>query len=94
MGDYLSLAGGARKGADVPEAFVIRANGEATRFAEAGDWFLPAFSSPLKVAIYPGDTVVVPENMNKTTVFRELASYATLLYKLGLGAAAIKVLRD
>jgi protein involved in polysaccharide export with SLBB domain len=92
VGDYLGLAGGARKGADVPEAFVIRANGEATRFAESGAWI--SFSSPLKAPIYPGDTVVVPENMNKTTVYRELASYATLLYQLGLGVAALKVLRD
>lgn len=92
VGDYLGLAGGARKGADVPEAFVIRANGEATRFAESRAWI--SFSSPLKAPIYPGDTVVVPEDMNKTTVYRELASYATLLYQLGLGVAALKVLRD
>jgi hypothetical protein len=52
------------------------------------------FSDPSRAQVFPGDTVVVPENMNKTTIYRELASFATLLYQFGLGAAAIKVLKD
>jgi protein involved in polysaccharide export with SLBB domain len=90
--DYVNLAGGPRKGADVSESFVIRANGEAARFEGAG--LLPSFAKSHSAQVFPGDTVVVPENMNKTTVYRELASFATLLYQFGLGAAALKVLKD
>jgi hypothetical protein len=52
------------------------------------------FSDSRSAQVFPGDTIVVPENMNKTTVYRELASFATLLYQFGLGAAALKVLKD
>jgi len=90
--DYVKLAGGARKGADVSESFVIRANGEASRFE--GNGLLPSFAKSSSAQVFPGDTVVVPENMNKTTVYREVASFATLLYQFGLGAAALKVLKD
>jgi protein involved in polysaccharide export with SLBB domain len=92
--DYLGMAGGPTKGADSSEMFLIRANGEAQRVASNGGVFGVNWTGASAAPIYPGDTVVVPENMNKTTVFRELASYATLLYQLGLGAAAIKVLQD
>jgi protein involved in polysaccharide export with SLBB domain len=92
--DYLGMAGGPTKGADSSEMFLIRANGEAQRAARNGGLFGVNWSGVSAALIYPGDTLVVPENMNKTTVYRELASYATLLYQLGLGAAALKVLRD
>jgi protein involved in polysaccharide export with SLBB domain len=92
--DYLSMAGGPTKGADSSEMFLIRANGEARRVEINGGFLGVRLANESAARIFPGDTVVVPENMNKTTVYRELASYATLLYQLGLGAAAIKVLRD
>jgi len=92
--DYLGMAGGPTKGADSSEMFLIRANGEAKRVGVNGGSFSISFTNASAAPIFPGDTVVVPENMNKTTVYRELAAYATLLYQLGLGAAAIKVLRD
>ena len=92
--DYLSMAGGPTKGADSSEMFLIRANGEARRVEINGGFLGVRLANASALRIFPGDTVVVPENMNKTTVYRELASYATLLYQLGLGAAAIKVLRD
>lgn len=91
--DYIKLAGGAKKGADPGETFVIRANGQAEKLRASGVWglgFLAHDSAP----VYPGDVVVVPEDMAKTTLFRELSSWATLLYQLGLGVAAFKVLQD
>jgi hypothetical protein len=54
----------------------------------------PVFADSTRTQVFPGDTVVVPENMNKTNVYRELSAFATLLYQFGLGAAALKVLRD
>ena len=96
VGPYLQLAGGSKKGADTDEIFIVRANGEA-RSLEKG---LSVLGLQLtgrddrQLQVYPGDTVVVPENMNKTTVFRELRDYATLLYQLGLGVAAFKVLQE
>jgi polysaccharide biosynthesis/export protein len=96
VGTYLQLAGGAKKGADTDELFVIRANGEARSLSKGASILGLQLTGgdAQQLQVYPGDTVVVPENMNKTTVFRELRDYATLIYQLGLGVAAFKVLRE
>lgn len=92
LGDYLALAGGESKGADAEQIFVIKANGQAKR--ETGALPFLGRRQNLALAIHPGDTIVVPENMDKTTFTRELVQYTQILYQLGLGAAAIKVLQD
>jgi protein involved in polysaccharide export with SLBB domain len=96
LADAIEQAGGTKKGADADELFVIRANGEARSLSRGSSvlGFQLTASDSQQLQVYPGDTVVVPENMNKTTVFRELRDYATLIYQLGLGVAAFKVLRE
>lgn len=96
--DYIALAGGPTRGAETDESFLIRANGQAEKLRSGlggGNFLGRALGGGASdKQIYPGDNVVVPEDMAKTTVYRELASWATLLYQLGLGAAALKVLRN
>jgi hypothetical protein len=41
----------------------------------------------------PGDTLVVPEKLEQVSFMRELKDWAQIIYQLGLGAAAIKVLK-
>jgi protein involved in polysaccharide export with SLBB domain len=94
ISDYLSAAGGAKKGSEASESFIIRANGQAEKlFPDETPGFF-GFRSLRRsnVAIYPGDNIIVPEDMAKTTVYRETLAYTTLLYQLGLGVAAFKVL--
>lgn len=92
LSDYLQMAGGATKGADVDQLFVIRANGQARHIESRGAFF--SRKANFDATPNPGDTIVVPENMDKTTFTRELVTYTQILYQLGLGAAAIKVLQD
>jgi len=42
----------------------------------------------------PGDAIVVPEDFDPTTLTRNLKDGTQILYQFGLGAAAIKVLRQ
>ena len=42
----------------------------------------------------PGDAIVVPENLERTTWVKDLKRWTQILYQFGLGAAAIKVLQD
>jgi hypothetical protein len=42
----------------------------------------------------PGDAIFVPENLQKTTFTKELKDWTQIIFQLGLGAAAIKVLQD
>ena len=43
-----------------------------------------------KVNAEPGDTVFVPEEMNKTTFIQSAKDWTLLLYQLGIGVAGIK----
>ncbi len=93
LSDYLELAGGASKGGDLGQVFVIQANGQAKRDDRSWIPFWGA-KSVLAMGLNPGDTIVVPEKMDKTTFTRELVQFTQILYQLGLGAAGIKILRD
>ncbi len=42
----------------------------------------------------PGDSVVVPEELEKTSFMRNLKDIAQIFYQFGLGAAAIKVIKN
>jgi polysaccharide biosynthesis/export protein len=87
--DYVALAGGATRRADTSQIFVIRADGSA---AGQGGWSM--FSRAGNVRVMPGDTVVVPEDFERQTLTRTLKDWSQIFFNFGLGAAAIKVLRD
>ena len=92
LSDYLLLAGGPTKGADENGIFMIRANGTVvTGRQRATGWF--SRSNGLnEIPAMPGDTIFVPEELNKTTVVQHFKDWAQILAQFGLGAAAIRVL--
>ncbi len=90
MEDYLRAAGGTTRNADKRHEFVIRADGSViSKQTAGGTLFAGGFGSKLG---YPGDTVVVPENINKTTVLRGLTDWSAVFSQFGLGIAALTVL--
>jgi polysaccharide export outer membrane protein len=87
VGDYLQEAGGATRNADRRYEFVIRANGSILSKQYAGG---TVFGGGLNDKyIYPGDTVVVPNAINKTTVLRGLTDWSAVFSQFGLGIAAL-----
>ena len=90
VSDYLSLAGGPRKQADKSSMYVLRADGSVVSSRQAG--FLSA--SLGGVRLMPGDAIVVPEDFERTTWTKDLKDWTQILYQFGLGAAALKVLKD
>ncbi len=87
VGDYLRIAGGSTKNADKHHEFVIRADGSVvSKQTAGGTLFTGGFSSKLA---YPGDTVVVPDNIAKTTLLRGLTDWSTVFSQFGLGIAAL-----
>ncbi len=85
--DYLKVAGGTTRNADKRHEFVIRADGSViSKQTAGGTLFTDEFGN--KYA-YPGDTVVVPDSINKTTVLRGLTDWSTVFSQFGLGAAAL-----
>jgi protein involved in polysaccharide export with SLBB domain len=62
---YLRLAGGPTTGADARSIFVIRANGSVVSARQSSGWFNNNGLAGLTAE--PGDTIFVPEEMDKTT---------------------------
>lgn len=90
VGDYLHLAGGPNRDADRKHAFVIRADGSVlSRAAASGIWGNTFYS----VRVHPGDTIVVPEKTYGPSFMRGFMDWSQVISQLGLGAAAINVLR-
>jgi protein involved in polysaccharide export with SLBB domain len=87
--DYLTQAGGATKRADTSQLFVLRADGSVA--GSSRGWFGTQLASS---AIMPGDTIVVPEDFERTTWMKDLKDWAQIFYQFSLGVAAIKVLRE
>ena len=86
--EYLNLAGGPTRGADAASAFVIRANGSVVSGRQSGGWFNRGTGlEGLKAEA--GDTVFVPEELNKTTFVQNAKDWTQILYQLGVGLAAI-----
>ena len=85
--DYLQLAGGIARSGDKGHTFIIRADGSVvSRKSKAARGGLE------RLSMNPGDTVVVPEVVDKTTLLRGLTDWSAIFGQFALGAAAINVL--
>jgi protein involved in polysaccharide export with SLBB domain len=92
IGDYLRLAGGATQGADQSGIFVIRANGTAVSAQQRSGWF--GLGGNLdQLPAEPGDTIFLPEEMDRTTFIQGAKDWTQILYQFGLGVAALKTLK-
>ncbi|MGX9785848.1 SLBB domain-containing protein [Janthinobacterium lividum] len=89
VNDYVQQAGGVTSTADKSEMYVIRADGTAQSGQGTG-WF----SGIGGTALNPGDTVVVPEKIERSTFMQSLKEWTSIFYQFGLGAAGLKVLKD
>ena len=83
--EYLAQTGGFTRNADDGRVYIIRADGSV--FPRKGS------SGFEKMGLNPGDTIVVPEHLLKTTFMSGLRSWSEIIANFGLGAAAINVLR-
>jgi protein involved in polysaccharide export with SLBB domain len=90
LGDYLQLAGGPTRGADRDSIFVIRANGTVISESQTSGWF--STGKLRGTAALPGDTLFVPEELNKTTFVQTVKDWTQILAQFGLGVAAFKTL--
>jgi protein involved in polysaccharide export with SLBB domain len=87
LDEYLALAGGPTRGADASSTFVIRANGSVVSNQQRSGWLRDGrFGS---VRAEPGDTIFVPEELNKTTFVQAAKDWTQILYQFGLGIAGI-----
>lgn len=91
--DYLKTAG-LTTDADLENVFILRVDGTVVS-ADSGSWLLGSIGG---LEIMPGDSIVVPEKFDKETAWTKFTKgtreWAQIFANFGLGAAAIKTLRD
>lgn len=87
--DYLQKAGGPSRSADRSHMFVVRADGSVVSRSAGAVLFARSFDA---LAMNPGDTLVVPTYINRTTFTRNLMDWSQIFSNLALGAAAVNIL--
>jgi polysaccharide export outer membrane protein len=90
VASYLQNAGGTTRDADKGRIFVVRANGVVVSKDAGSRFWSGGFDS---MVLTPGDTILVPEQLNKGGFIRGVKDWSQVLANFGLTAAAINVLR-
>ncbi len=96
VGYYLEKVGGTKETANKEEMFVVRADGTVVSKQQAGRslgwdkerwrWTFGGFENTI---LYPGDSILVPEEYKQYDWLRETKDITTILYQMALGAAAV-----
>ena len=90
LNDYLRQAGGVSRTGDKADVYLLRVDGSVISKRQSG-WLVGGFDGE---RLMPGDTIVVPEDFERTSWTKVFKDWGQIFYQLGLGAAAVKVLRQ
>jgi protein involved in polysaccharide export with SLBB domain len=90
LAHYLKQAGGPTRNADEEGVFVLRADGSvvSNRAGGGSGWW--GSDVVQRLPALPGDTIYVPEEMDKIRWTQNLKDWAQILSQFGLGAVALK----
>jgi len=94
LSDYLKLAGGPTRGADARSTFVLRANGAVVSNLQQSGWGGGLRDSFESMPALPGDTLFVPEELDKTTFVQHAKDWTQILAQFALGVAAFVTLTN
>lgn len=99
VGEYVAMAGGTSKIADDKEIYVIKVNGAAVS-RKAFKWLGSSWDGTKYVyhmgginslVLDPGDTIVVPENVERIEWLREIKDIAIIIGQIALTAGVVLV---
>jgi protein involved in polysaccharide export with SLBB domain len=94
---YIERAGPSRD-ADLSSALLIRADGSVTSNKANRSWLGHGNHSFMASKLNPGDSVFVPEVLDRRSAYTQFIQgakdWTVLFYQFGLGAAAIRTLRN
>jgi protein involved in polysaccharide export with SLBB domain len=86
LGYYLKKSGGCTQNADEDEMYVIKADGTVVSRREHSGFFDSGF---LSLRLDAGDTLIVPQRLEKIAWMRELKDIATILGQIALTAGVV-----
>jgi polysaccharide export outer membrane protein len=85
---YLEKAGGMTQDAEEDALYVLRIDGSAISKREAGGFFRSKF---MHAKLDPGDTIVVPEKIERIAYLREFKDITQILYQIAVTAGVLIV---
>jgi hypothetical protein len=97
VADYLKRSGPTRS-ADSDGLMLIRADGTVESDSQSSNGFFGSGSTVLDRKVYPGDSIFIPEKLDRETAYtrfiRGAKDWTAILYQFGLGAVGLKTLRQ
>lgn len=97
VGDYIQKAGPTRE-ADLQAAMLIRSDGTVLTNRAQRSWLGVGNSGFMGTRLQPGDSIFVPEVLDRRTPYTQFIQgakdWTSIFFQFGLGASAIRVLRN
>ncbi len=102
MKDYISLAGGMTKDADTSEIYILKSDGTAVGRHQQSNIFNVHWNpktmrleggTHVATMLDPGDTIVVPPQVEKISWLRDLKDVTQVLYQIAVTAGVLLVAR-
>jgi hypothetical protein len=96
VGEFISMAGGYSRYADIDNTYILKVDGSARKVARGfmnwntgkSRWEMTAFGE--KIAdVEPGDTIVVPEKIERIAWLREIRDITQILMQMAVVAAVV-----
>lgn len=81
--DYINLSGGMTRRADADRIYIVRANGQVSA-GGSRKWF-----SATDTAVQPGDTIVVPTDIERMRPLPLWTAVTTIIYNMAVAVAAV-----
>lgn len=86
--DYLKLAGNGTRDADTKHMLIVRVDGSILNKQATSSAWSGGFNS---IRVLPGDTIVVPAQLERGSFIRGLKDWSQIIGQFGLAAAAVGV---
>ncbi|CAN4272729.1 Polysaccharide export protein [Methylophilaceae bacterium] len=90
VSDYLNRAGGPTRDGDDGEIYLIRADGSV--FSKRQGTFFFGEGSLTSRKAMPGDTIVVPEKLERYNLTKGLLEWTQVFYQFAIGVASMKTI--
>ena len=90
VSDYLNRAGGPTRDGDDSEVYLIRADGTVISKRQGGSIFGEGNLGGRKAM--PGDTIIVPERLERYNLTKELKDWSQVFYQFAIGVASMNVI--
>jgi|WetSurMetagenome_2_1015567.scaffolds.fasta_scaffold18941_1 polysaccharide biosynthesis/export protein len=88
VSEYIGLSGNCTENADTKRIYIIKANGSAVRYSGG---FLGLSGNALNAELESGDSIIVPEKLEKVRWLKETKDITQILYQIAVTAGVLIV---